>query len=163
MLELELTFRKLDFKFQKWKQALQASLEVEVTGAMREAMREVVQRIPVYTGEARGTLKPIGRFLDLQIPITPVGRKKGHDQDTGAANSSIKFDLSTPLRPTFKVNITLFHLEWNEFNESKISPSAPWHAFEAGRRAFQAYLLHNLKRNVPRIRAYTTKTKLETS
>lgn len=160
-MRFTLGFQKVEFDDSAYKRDVKRVLEEVTLEALRAALVEIVKRIPVYTGEARGTLRPIGRFVGEQIPIAPIAKRKGHTPATGEKQASCELSNETGLNPTVRIDVELFHVRWNEANESPVSKSAPWHAFEAGRKAYIDYVGKNLKQRLPDITKYLTKTKLK--
>lgn len=169
MLNLKLSFKRIEFNKAGFKRDAKVVMEEVTLEALRVALIEMIKRVPVWTGEARGALKPIGRFVNMQIPIDPVAKEKGHTPRTGEKQSSCELTNPTGLTPTVTIDIQLFHFQWNEFNSGPtqgpdgwagFSKEAPWHALEAGRKAFIAYMKANLKQRMPQISHYLIGTSL---
>lgn len=142
-------------------------LEEQVKNAAREFLRTVITKVPIYSGEARGTLQPLGRFLRVPVPTTgvPAALRKspGHDAASGALQSSFEFDLKDGFKPRFKFDVTLAHFITNEYHtglpeQKYLKWPTPWGAIAAGRASFKRYLDLTLKRSVPHVKDFTVYT-----
>lgn len=156
----------LKFDDKGYTEELGKVLEVQTRQAAKEWLRSVVKEVPVYSGESRGSLLPLGRFLRVSIPIDPVeaaikrypnGVAKGEEQQLYQFKS-------TESIYTFKFNTFVPQYLTNEFNRGLGQPPlihlTPWHSLEEGKIAFQQYLRENLKEKVPRVLKYLTRVKI---
>jgi len=158
-------FEKLELRGARFNEAFTKALEVQMRQASREFLRAVIVRVPVYTGMARGSLVPLGRFLRVAVPINPDPGAKKHPNKNpaaGAAASSFKFTNEGGFNPRLRLDIGVLHFELNEFRPSTLPlrHPTPWHSFEAGREAFKAYLRENLTKKVPRVKKFITRTRV---
>lgn len=148
------------FDVNRYTEALERELEVQMRQAAREWLRAVIPRVPVWAGTSRGSLKPLGRFLRVAIPIginpTSAGRK-GVGPELGAAQSS--FDFTTVSRKfTFTWDTTVRHFITNNFYDVSSSihliTPGPYGAFEAGKAAFDRYVQTVIPQRIPRLQDY---------
>lgn len=161
-------FEKLNLDVPKATAAIEKAIEVQMRQAAREMLRAIIVKVPVFTGMARGTMQPLGRFLRVAVPITPKpGAKKypGKNAAAGALASSFTFANSGGLRPRLRFDPGVAHFQTNDkFDVSergiKLRNPTPWHALQAGREAFKIYLRQNLKKRVPRISSFVTRTRV---
>lgn len=149
--------RTIEFKSKEFSEALREAVAVQTRQATREWLRAVVQRVPVYTGMARGSFLPLSRFLRVAVPINPVAQRNYGNPESGAAMSSYRFYWRRQTY-TFTFNTEVPHYLINEINVGLGSPPlrhpTPWHSLDAGKIAFFNYLESNLKEKVPRILDY---------
>lgn len=129
---------------------------------IREAAREWLRAIltsvngsfPVLTGAAKSTLKPLGRFLRVAVPVTPQpdknGRWRGDRRSLGEASSSFEI-IDRNFEYSFTWSTDLLHYYLNEFFDIATVSSSPWHSLEAGERAFLDYVDKALATRVPDI------------
>ena len=137
-------FDKIELVKEKLTKNVEAALGVALREAAREFVRAVLIEIPVQTGEAAGSLIPIGRLLRVAIPITPTRFQSGKNPSTGAAKSNYKLIAKYP-KFVFEFEAGVIHYTLNEFGlgvgpygPDKKQP--PWKTFEKGRDAFLAFL-----------------------
>lgn len=148
--------------------ALTESLEVQNRQAARAWLKAVLTKVPVWTGEARGSLRPLGQFLRVAIPISPISASReakraiseGHTAEAGEAQGHFQFKNEGGKRFVFIFNTDVAHYLINEFYNVKppinlIQP-APWFSFRAGKIAYKQYLSDNLKQKIPKIKSFLT-------
>lgn len=160
MLEYEVSFKSLNFDQVKLTKTLDRILGQIIREAAREWLRAILKSVPsrggfpVWSGAAKSTLVPLGRFLNnvaglnvSPVPKAPDRRSLGLDSQsftfTDDRNNGGSFEYS------FEWSTDLLHYYINEFYG--LIPSAPWHTQEAGQRAFEAYVLDALERRAPDI------------
>lgn len=150
---------------------LKETLEKENRQAARAWLRAIVldhDLPPVWTGEARGSLRPLGQFLRVAIPIKPSNSKgalyamaHGHTAEAGAAQGHFKLGVEGKARVVFEFSTDVVHYFINEFYNVKppihlIKPG-PYHSFEKGKKAYDAYIKENLFKNLPKLHSYIRK------
>lgn len=160
-------FERLEFNVPAWEAAFFKALEDQLKKAMVEFLLAAIPLVPVYTGMARGTFRPLGRFLNVQIPIDPVpGALSAHPTmgaDAGEAfGQDFEFGTSEHGKPFVRFNIDLEYFKINELTPGPawLKHPGPWHSFEAGRKAFREYLRNNLTINMPRIGKFVVRTRV---
>lgn len=151
-----LSFPKLDVT--KYTEALEEAIETQIRQAAREWLRAVIPKVPVWTGTARGSLQPLGRFLRVAIPISPVARRKGMGPEVGASKGTFKFQRRGR-RFVFTASSTVDHFIQNNFYQAPTPPfhlkePTPWKAFEAGDEAFIRYIKANLVKRIPKLKEF---------
>lgn len=161
-------FTYIDFDPKTYKKSFDEAMEVQMRQAARAWLRAmltaelpVVRRgtgsskgiPPVWTGTARGTLIPLGRFLRVAIPISPKVRRPGRGPDVGAGKGKYNFDKSYD-RYYFRFSTQLAWYTINEFNASDLplTHQTPWKGFEIGQKAFQDYCNTEMAKKLPKIR-----------
>lgn len=160
-------FDKLEFNKNEWTERTKKQLETQMRQGLREMLRVVIQEVPVYTGMARGSLMPVGKFLRIAIPISPdpIAQYKhpGKNPDAGAALTSFEF-VTRGISPQFTLDIGTLHYQLNEFRRSKLKlrHPTPWNSFKKGRRAYVRYLKNNLLRRVTRLTRYISRQRAQT-
>ena len=158
-------FEKLTLQGARFSTAWKQALETQMRQASREFLRAVIVRVPVYTGMARGSLQPVGRFLRVAVPIRPDPRARLYpDKNPGRGRALGGFNFSNKggFSPNLSINIGVLHFQLNEFRSSKLKlrHPTPWRSFDAGRAAFRAYLRRNLAQKVPRINSFVVRTRV---
>lgn len=151
---------KLDAK--KFSEALVTECQTQQKQAAREWLRAVIPKVPVWAGTSRGSLRPLGRFLRVAVPITPVARdtdlRNQNGIAYGASKSSFKFNRRGQ-RFIFSIDINVKHFIENNFHERpnppyRLKEPTPWHALEAGQAAYEAYIRNVLPKRIPRIKNF---------
>lgn len=115
--------------------------------AARIYLREAIKHIPVWTGEAMGSLAPIARELHVHIPQTkdadaPVN---GFSLGESQAYTSEPFIQQENWKFSFTIGSSVPHFNINEFhNVAKygilLRNPTPWKAFTYGAEAAGVYL-----------------------
>jgi hypothetical protein len=127
--------------------------------AAREWLRAVILKVPVYTGASRGSLLPLGRYLNIAIPIHPVVRHPRWSPEVGALMQFFNFSHDLPsLTWTFQYSTQVPHYLINEFNVGLGQPPliepTPWRSFAAGKIAWDNYVRTEFFRRLPKISDY---------
>jgi len=119
-------------------------------------------KFPIVTGEAKGSLIPLGRALRVDVPVRPKpGREnriaKGMSQ--GHYNYSREAPGAGRVHPTYFFNFQtdVKHYLTNErlavTKDKDLLSVTPWKTFDAGAIAYQKIMVH-LKEQVPRVTDY---------
>lgn len=61
--------------------------------AALHALQLTFPNVPVYTGMSRGAFRAIGRLVQLEIPIQPVGSRPGQSPESGEAASTFFIEV----------------------------------------------------------------------
>lgn len=147
------------FKRREYTTFMRAEVQTQLRQAAREFLRAVIKRVPVDTGEARGTLLPLGRFLNVKVPIDPKSSKPNKDAGTGEMNHPLIFDFETTATGEyFTAQIQLFHYWWNDFftqtySNPQVEP--PWHSIDDGVDAFMNYIKTEGFKRLPALKQFT--------
>lgn len=156
MFKLKSAFIKLSLDKDAYREALDKRIkEIQMEGA-RSWLRANLDRIPVYTGTARGTFLPIGVILNVAVPIVPRVTLPGKGPDVGSTLSQFEFSQNGGIyKFTFDQSLPYFLL--NEFNAIANIPSTPWHSAEYARDAYLA-TTQTLLSTIPNLGVYIVKT-----
>lgn len=119
----------------------------------REMIRAIYPKVPVWTGQARGTLVPFARSVDVVIPIEPVAFRRGINQFSGETKSIIAVDL-TKNRYVNTIDISLDYYQYLDIKPGR-SPTSPWRSFEAGKIAYKN-TISKLLDSLPKVKNYLT-------
>lgn len=161
--------RAFDFKFDKagYTRALRDVVEQEFKAAIRAFLAAAEARIPVRTGQAKGTLQPLAEFADYKLNISPVEERAGRGPDTALGKLNVTFDWPS-FSISFKVDLDYFEVldtqatyVHSTTGKEVSAKGIPWLAMEHGREAFKDHLKKNLKRNIPKVTKFLTRTSLE--
>jgi hypothetical protein len=152
--------KKLKFKSKAYTSALDEALQVQIRQAARAWLKAIIARglPPIYTGTARGTLKPLGQYLRVAVPLSPiVAYRKGKGPDVGASLGKFAF-LARNFRYTFEWNTDLFYYHINEFFSFvpgfHFRTPIPWHSMEIGEAAFLEYVETVLHERIPKVKDF---------
>lgn len=156
-------FTAIRLKSGEFTKDLHQQMQINNRTAARAWVRAVIQLVPVWSGESRGSIKFatgsngfLGSFLRVAVPINPVkgGTRKNKNATTGEAHYD--FVAETPVY-LFKFNSLVPQYMHHEFfarpagiNQQII---APWRSLEAGRLAYKAAIRAELKK-LPKITKY---------
>lgn len=144
----------LKFDVDTYRKTLDEALQTQLRQAARAWLRAVIPLVPVYTGMARGTLAPLGRFLKIAVPIDPVAIRQNKSPSLGAARSDFEFAASGGVYD-FQWIQDVLHYTINEYNDmSGILPlknPTPWHSIAAGNNAFDRYVREVLPGKLPKL------------
>lgn len=142
----------LKFDVKGFRKTVDAALQTQLRMAAREWLRAVIPRVPVYTGMSRGTLQPLGQFLRVAVPISPVASRPGYSIEGGAAASSFSFTKEGAYY-YFTWNNEVLQYQINEFHRVPLPlrHPTPWRSLDAGRRAFDAYVKNTIPKRIPRV------------
>lgn len=157
MLTISIQLSNIELNKGQYTKALFDTLDTQNRQAARAWLRAVLLRVPVFTGQARGSLKPLGQFLKVAVPINPVAHRSGYGPEYGASQSS--FEFTRGYITEFVFNEAVIHYLINEFYD--VNPPIhlthsprPWASFEQGKLAYRAYLKQYLKEKLPQISKY---------
>jgi len=157
MLQIRGELALLDFDMKKYSKTLNETIETQMRQAAREWLRAVIPKVPVWTGTARGTLAPLGRFLRVAVPINPVTTRENMGPDIGASKSSFQF-LNDKNLHSFVWDNDVLHYLINEYNDVSgyihLKHPVPWRSLDAGNQAFDAYINKNLPEKAPKIKDF---------
>lgn len=153
-MKIEINLTSLALDEVKFTEKLFDILDEQNKQAARQWLRAVLLRVPTFTGEARGSLLPLGAFLQEYIPIHVKEIRKGHSPSIGAEQSEFKFQRGINTGFTFTEGVV--HYIINEYYD--VNPPIhlthgprPWFSFLKGREAYRAYMEKYLIENLPNI------------
>lgn len=160
----------LKFDKKGYTQALQKEIDTQIRQAARAWLRAVITQVPVYSGQARASLLPLGRYLRVAIPISPTieARKQRRYQGAISLGESQGQDAYSfnheGYVSSFSFSINVPHYLINEFNVGLGQPPlihpTPWKSLDAGEIAFREYLTQNLQKRIPKISEYIVSSNL---
>ena len=151
-------------------------MEIQMRQAAREWLRAVIVKVPVWTGMSRGSLKPLGAFLRVKVPISPVASRKGMGIAAGEKKSSFEFTKENG-RYIFRFEENVAHYTVNEYYNANVSSPevanpdkgkiggtglnlknpGPYGSFKAGGKAWQRYIDANLADKLPKVADFVTR------
>jgi hypothetical protein len=142
----------------KFGKTLDGYLQVQLRQAAREWLRAVIPRVPVYTGTARASLKPLGRFLRVAVPIRPVASRPGMGQFAGESQGIFEFKNERFVY-TFTIGTGVRHYVTNEFYDVRPKihlqhEPIPWQSHAAGQAAFLRYVNSTIPKRMPSIKDF---------
>jgi len=125
---------KLDLK--AWKAELRTHLESKLHEYVREWLRAVTGRVPVWSGMSQASLLAISEMVGGRLVISPkVKSRIPQGRALGTATPNI-----TDTDFTITIVTKVPHYTYQEYKRSPRggSPSAPWFSLFAGSEAFKA-------------------------
>ncbi len=166
MFSISITLPKYKFNAEAYSRSLYTSLNVQVRNAAREFLREMVQHIPVDTGQARGTLFPLGRFLNVAVPTNGADPTRTKSPSTGSQSQNmLLFDFPESEDGVyFEIQIQLFYFWFNEFfqhNYPNAQLDTPWESIEAGKKAFISFMKKEAPKRMPKVKDFITVTQVD--
>lgn len=142
------------------RKAFDEAIVKEMRNAARAWLRATYAKVPVYTGEARASLTPLGEFLGVDIPIerSPEADLHGHrnrGEWTGRNLGHYTFVMEKD-KYYFTFSTDVRHYIYNEQNVAPflLTQPTPWYSFEDGKRAFQDYIRLHLIPSLPKIKDF---------
>lgn len=165
---IKFSITKVAFKKAEFTKTLDEACATQVRQAARAFLRAAVEKVPNYTGMARGSLQPLGRLLNVAVDaqFTSRAKKHGHksriSQGNALGQNAFNF-VNTKGSHTFEFSIPDFHYAINEFFNVQatwgipLTYPTPWDSMGAGLDAFNQYLKDNLSKRIPKIKDYTTR------
>ncbi len=146
---------------------LRKNLQRQLRQAARDFIMEAIVRVPVDSGQARGTFLPLAKFLNTSVPIsgnTPLPNK---NPDTGSyGDRQLLFEfISYKQGEGFKLNIQLFYFWFNDFfsHAYPLGAPTPWGSIEAGWDAFTKYLADVAPERYPQINKFIVVEDIDTN
>lgn len=132
----------LEFNLTKHKAEVDQFLTEALHQGIRIWLTAVTGRVPLWSGMARAALLQISQLVNGKIILAPLKGKSRVPQ--GESLGSAKVITNFP-KYTFEVNVDVEHYVIQEDTNVRVktgrgSPSAPWHSFDAGQQAFEAYI-----------------------
>ena len=149
------------FKFdaKKFSRTLRKELSTQTRQAARAFLRRTIVKIPVDTGQARGTFLPLGRFLRVAVPIggaQPEANKSASTGSSGEKQMLFQFSLDNQ-GSYFEIEPQLFYFWWNDFfahHYPKGQLPTPWESLEAGKDAFIDYMRNVAPSRLPKLKDF---------
>jgi len=153
MIKLEGFSTALFIDINRFTKTLDAAMDVQLRQAARAWLRAVILKVPVWTGMSRGSLKPLGSFLRVKVPISPKAVRKGMGPGVGATQSAFKFGKEGN-KYIFEFDEQVMQYTINEFFNVRppinlITPG-PYGSFNAGADAFEKYVQNEMPGRLPR-------------
>lgn len=137
---------------------MQKTLAHACEEGLREFVYAVERRVPVRTGEARGSLGPLADYLGITLDLSgvKVTNEKNHNPEAGAAQTTFgvpEFTIA-PFSFSVRIHIGTPHYQFLESNASDTQPDAPWRSFEEGKRVMENFIKTYIRDNLPKVRDY---------
>ena len=169
MIRASLKIWNIEINGGQYTKALFDALDIQVRQAARAWLRAIILsgRVPVWTGTARGSLLPLGQYLRVAVPISPImAVRKGMGPSVGASLGQFQFVRGYYSEFHFTSNVK--HYAINELHDPRplihlIHEPIPWQSFDLGKKAFRQYIKENLTAKLPRIESYTMRGTVHTS
>jgi hypothetical protein len=175
---------KIRFDNQAYNQALRDRMKIQVRRAVSDWLKAVIEFVPVSTGMARASLKPLGDILDVDVfdaqtigndPIRKASPTRNLELGEAVGEYQAHFQ-GNQYSYIFSFEILIPHWQYNEFGflseEHKaanvhirygyVAPQVfpPWQSLEHGKEAFQSYMRDRLKEALPKLKDYMVFTKV---
>ena len=158
MHKIEMTFGDFNLDAKRLTETFNKILFQKMRQAARMFLRTAIQHIPVWTGEAMGSLAPIAHELHVSIPKVkdPEAPYDGFSLGVSQAVGSEPFIKQDGFVFSFTIGTNVPHFQINDrYDVSrwgfKLRNPTPWNAFELGRLAAVDYL----RQQPPKFPKYT--------
>jgi hypothetical protein len=119
--------------------ALDARMQEVLEEGARQWVAAATGRVPLWTGMARASLRPITKLVNGSIVLSPLRDKSRIPEGERLGDASL-----TARFPEYKLSISTSVTHFVIQDDNRVSrggsPSAPWKAFDAGNAALQAVL-----------------------
>ena len=135
------------------RQAIRAWLKAVLNSINSRDAYTLGDSFPIKTGEAKGSLMPLGRALRVAMSVNP---KPGEENKVLEGESQGKFyirdDKSHPLSFKYRFNFStgVVHFQTNEKigRNNKRGSKTPWKSLEAGDKAFHNWINSHLQKRI---------------
>ena len=148
MPKLQLLYQERRFNLDKLTKHMEEHARATMREAARVFLRTIIPLIPVWTGEAVGSLAPIAAELHVAIPSSPnpdAPYSGFHLGMTQTVRNEPFITKEGPNKFSFVIGSTVPHFNINDrFDVSrwgiKLRHPTPWNAFEQASKAMTNYL-----------------------
>ncbi len=143
--------RNLEYDMRGHKKTLDAALQTQMRQAARAWLRAVIPHVPVWTGMAASSLKPLGRYLNVAVPIKPRVTRSDKTPEKGRQQQHFEFENNGYVY-TFRWTTEVLHYKLNEYFPSKLKliHETPWNSTVHGDAAYRKYMRDVLPLRIPR-------------
>lgn len=148
-------FINLKYDINKHRKVLDEDLQIQMRQAARAWLRATFTHVPMWTGMARSSLKPLGRYLRVAIPIEPNPKARPSPSKNialGERQQEFEFDANG-YNYGFYWSTHVLHYQHNEFHPSNIpllNPT-PWESTLYGQNAWDNYVANVLPNRIPKV------------
>jgi hypothetical protein len=154
-----MTLPSFEWDSKKFNEALRTAVSTQVRQAARAFVRKAVVKVPVDTGQARGTFLPLGRFLRVSVPIGGASPKANKSSNTGSSGTNqLLFRFTTEKNGVyFEIEPQLFYFWFNDFfahNYPNGQLPTPWQSLESGKKAFLDYMQNVAPTKLPKLKDF---------
>jgi len=153
---------ELSVDIKRYTKTLDKEMNQQMRQAARAWLRAILPKIPVYTGAARASFRPLGAFLRVHIPLAPIipAKMPKAKMPPIATKDGVYSFTKEGFVYTFSYDVKLFYITINEFYDVSghiplINPT-PWEAFKAGEEAWDAYIKDVAPTQFPRPEEFIT-------
>lgn len=148
-------FVNLKYDIDKHRKTLDETLKRQMRQAARAWVRATFSHVPMWTGMARSSLKPLGRYLNVAIPIEPNPRAKPTAKKNaalGEQQQEFEFE-SNGYNYSFYWSTHVLHYQSNEFHPSAIQliHPTPWDSTKYGEAVWDKYIAETLPKRLPKV------------
>lgn len=133
------SFSTIKLDVTQYTAALDAEMQQTLEKGAREWVAAATGRVPIWSGMARASLRPISKLANGNIVISPLMAKSRipEGERLGSAELTARF-------PEYKLSIATSVTHFVIQDTTRVrrggSPRAPWNAFAAGNAALQAVI-----------------------
>lgn len=171
-LKTKIVLKGFNFDKNAFLKHTEAAATSSVYQSAREWVKAVIINVPVWTGQALGSVKYakgragpssglfLGEYLKVAIPINPGHFRENKNSRTGGLQGRYTFSQSKgEYRFTYQTDIVYYIIQ--DFFNIGISPTAPWESMLSGVRAFESKLVEEMEDRLPTVDQYLLDTKVE--
>lgn len=132
-------FKAPRFHLAAYKKEVDKRLSALLQAGVREFVEGLLEKVPVWSGMARGSIQPLGRLVDKAIFARAKPGVTSREA-RGRALGRARLD-QRPFHYAFFFSSDVPHYIFNEFHDAralgvKLIHPTPWHSLERGRARF---------------------------
>jgi hypothetical protein len=156
---IKMRYSKLGIDTGKFTATLDTDMKVQIKQAARAWLKAVILKVPIWTGTSRASLQPLGAYLKVAVPISPLVTRKGYGLSEGRAKQEFSFSRDGNVW-SFEFTEEVAHYLVNEyFNANEggkfhLKTPGPYRSFAAGEAAFNEYINTYLLSRVPNLKDF---------
>jgi len=156
---IKMRYSKLGIDTGRFTQTLDTNMKEQIRQAAREWLRAVILLVPVWTGTSKASLQPLGAYLKVAVPVSPVVNRKGFGLSQGRANQEFSFSREGNIW-SFEFKEEVAHYLVNEYfnvnasGKFHLKTPGPYRSFAAGEKAFTKYIDTYLLQRVPNLKDF---------
>jgi hypothetical protein len=155
MLEFRTSLPLINIDVKRYTKTLDRTMGQIIRESAREWLRAILVSVagdfPVWSGAAKSTLIPLGRFLGQVKGLEANPVQKAPDRRDLGENSQDFYISSKDFNYEFFWSTSLLHYYTNEFYHVPIPHISPWHTLDAGEDAWLKYVEDALNRRLPNL------------
>ena len=158
MLSYKLELNILHFDEKGYKKRVDEVIRIVIKEAMRRWLRKALKIVPSWSGMSRASLRPLGQYLHVAVPIDVVEGAPDRIAQ-GVAKAVTDFLKVSGGRYTFKMGTKVKHFKINDAYDAtqwgfRLKNPGPYGIFETMEGDTKSYIIVELTRRLPSMVQY---------